>query len=256
MEKNMKGTLAINKQGGFFNSLVIEVRGQELEDMASMAGATLISDTTGIKLSDVKKEHLGLVKKITCTDKKTLILGMNTDKTKTAIEVLRQRARQTKNIYEAKHFNTRADNLEGGIAIIKVGAPTDTEKADLKLKITNAVNATKSALDEGIVEGGGMCLYKASNSLKTNSVGNQILRIALKAPLKNIVENAGEEYADVARRITRKKGYNATTNKTVDMFKEGIIDSAKATRCAFINALSSAYEFITVGTAITNLMQK
>lgn len=255
MDKSVKGTFIANKLQGIFNSLIIEVRGTELEDMAAVAGATLISDSTGIKFADVTVEHLGKVRKIIANEKKTLIIGNGTEKTKQAITRLRLQAQQTKNIYEAQYLNKRADNIEGGIAIIKVGAPTDTERADLKLKILNAVNATKSALEEGIVEGGGMCLYRVSNMIKGGSIGEEILRVALKAPLRNIIENAGEDYTDVVKRISTNKGYNASNNKTVNMFKEGIVDSAKATRCAFVNALSSASEFITSGIAITHKVQ-
>lgn len=255
MDNAIKGTFALNKKHGLFNSLVIEVRGTELEDMAAASGATLISDSTGLKLKDVRMEHLGRVKSISSNARKTLIIGEGSEKTKQAIERLRKQATQTKNIYEAQYINKRADNLEGGIAVIKVGAPTDTEKADLKLKILNSVNATKSAIEEGIVEGGGMCLYRAANQIKGGSIGEEILKVALKAPLKNIVENAGEDYSDVSKRLIGKKGYNAYTNKAVDMFKEGIIDSAKATRCALANALSSASEFITAGVNISNLIE-
>jgi chaperonin GroEL len=204
-----------------------------------------------LDFKDITEQHLGFAKKIIITDRKTLITADDTDIRQNAIENLLKQAQATSNIYERQYLNRRAEALKGGVAIIKVGAPTDTERADLKLKILNAVNTTKSAIEEGIVEGGGMCLYRVANQIKGGSIGEEILRNALKAPLKNIIENAGEDYADVARRISSNKGYNATTNKTVSMFKEGIVDSAKATRCAFVNALSSASEFITTGISIT-----
>ena len=122
----------------------------------------------------------------------------------------------------------------------------------MKLKILNAVNTTKTALLEGIVEGGGCCLYRIANKIKGNTPGEEILKKALKQPLKDIIENAGEDYAVIARKIQGNKGYNADTNKVVDMFKDGVIDSAKSTRCAFMNALSTASDFVTVGTIITN----
>lgn len=241
----------LNEKGAF-NYVVIRAKGTDLIDMASYCGATMISTTTGLEFKDIKAEHLGLAERIVITDRKTLITAEKNPIRAKAVQNLNKLLDNSKNIYEKQHLTRRIEALEGGVAIIKVGAPTDAERNDLKLKILNAVNTTKSALQEGIVEGGGMCLYRISNKIKGNSVGEEILKKALKAPLKNIVENAGEDYAEVTKRISRKKGYNALTNKTVDMIKDGIIDSAKATRCAFANALSSASEFITVETTITN----
>jgi chaperonin GroEL len=237
---------------GALNYTVIRAKGTDLIDIASYVGATIISTTTGLDFKDTKLEHFGKAERVVVTDRKSLITAKPNDICEKAVKKLEDQIEQTKNVYEKQHLNKRLEALMGGVAIIKVGAPTDTERADLRLKILNAVNTTKSAIQEGIVEGGGMCLYRVANQIKGGSIGEEILKTALKAPLKNIIENAGEDYTDVVRRISSAKGYNATTNKTVYMFKEGIVDSAKATRCAFTNALSSASEFITSGVAITN----
>lgn len=251
MENPVLGTFVLNKQMGRFKSLVVKVRGNELEDMASVCGATVISDSSGIKFADVKLEHLGFAKRIVATDKKTLIIADPTDRQKSAVAMLRLAATSTKNIYEAKAYNKRADALEGGVAIIRVGAHTDTERTYLKLKIEDAVNATKSALEEGLVEGGGMCLYRIACGLTGDSIGETILRTALKAPFKAIIENAGEEYASVVSRTSDGKGYDANSGQTVDMFTAGIVDPAKVERCAFQNALSTASTFITSEVAIS-----
>lgn len=253
MDSAVLGSLVLTKSAGGFTALVIKVRGQELEDMAAACGATLITESSGVKLSDFKDEHLGFVKKIVCNDKKTLIISGESQVKTNAVNFLRTQANNTKNIYEAKHLNKRADALKGGVAIIKVGAPTDSEREYLKDKIEDAVNATKSALEEGLVEGGGMTLYRISNKLKGTSIGEQILRNALKSPLRAIIDNAGKDYTYVIKSLYGKKGYNAGKDKAVDMFKEGIVDPSKVTRCAFENALSTAASFITSDLAITSL---
>lgn len=250
------GQLVLGKAKGQFNSLVIKVRHQnDLEDMAAAAGATLISESSGVKLTEVTVEHLGLAKRVTSTDKKTVIVN-NSPKTKDYIEFLRVAANNEQNYYDKKSLSTRADRLEGGIALIKVGAHSDSEREYLKHKVEDAVNATKSALEEGLVEGGGMCLYRIANKLKGNSVGETILRAALKAPLQAIIENAEDDYVGITGKITKMRGYNASTGKMVDMFKEGIVDPAKVTRCALQNAVSSAGTFITHGVAIAELAAK
>jgi len=255
MENPVLGTFVLNKVNSIFNSLIIKVRGNELEDMAAACGATLISEASGIKFKDITLEHLGRVKRIVATEKKTTIIADDSPVRQKAIGILKAAEANTKNIYEAKHLNKRMSALQGGIAVIRVGAHTDSEREYLKFKIEDAVNATKSALEEGLVEGGGMCLYRIANQFKGNSIGESILRNALKEPLKAIIENAGEDYATTVKRMPSKKGYNADNGKMVDMMKEGIVDPAKVTRCAFQNALSSASTFITTDVAITDLIK-
>lgn len=252
IDSSVLGQLVLNKAAGRFNSLVIKVNvANDLEDMAAASGATLISETSGIKLSDVKKEHLGVARRITSYDKKTIIVNKS-ERTKSHVEFLRITANNNTNYYDKKSLNMRADRLEGGVAVIKVGAHSDSEREYLKHKIEDAVNATKSALEEGLVEGGGMCLYRISGRLRGVSVGEEILKKALKAPLKAIIENAGDDYTSVIKKLPNKKGYDVLASKNVDMFKKGIVDPAKVTRCAFENALSSAATFITHGVAITD----
>jgi len=252
MDTSVLGALAANKMQGHFNSLVIRALGAELEDMAAACGATLISEQSGIKLKDVTAEHLGFVKKIVSDQKKTLIVAGESKIRTEAIAMLRTAVTNTKNIYEAKNYNRRADALQGGVAIIKVGAHTDSEREYLKYKIEDAVNATKSALEEGLVEGGGMALYRLSNRIKSNSVGDEILKRAMKAPLKAIIENAGKDYTQVIKGLPNGKGYDASNDKYVKMFEKGIVDPSKVVRCAFQNALSTAGTFITMEVAIAD----
>jgi chaperonin GroEL len=256
IDNSVLGNFVLSKQMGAFNGVIVRVRGTELEDMASVAGATLISETSGIKFADIKLEHLGMVKRAIINETKTILIGTDSEKQKEAVDALKAKAKGTTNIYERKSFLKRASAIQGGVVIIKVGGHTDSEKSYLKDKIEDAVNATRSALEEGLVEGGGMCLFRISNKIKGNSVGEEILRNALKAPLKAIVENAGKDYTHIVKKLTGKKGYNASLDKNVDMFKAGIVDPAKVTRCAFQNSLSSASNFITMGVAITDIVEK
>lgn len=251
IENAVLGTLLASKAAGTFNTLIIRARNADLEDMAAMAGATIVSELNGLKFSDLKLHHLGKVKKITASDKKTVIINDN-PKAKEQESKLRALADNTKNMYEKKFLLDRADKLAGGVVVIKVGAHTDPEREYLKYKIEDAVNATKSALDEGIVEGGGMCLYRISNKFKGNSIGEVILRNALKEPLKAIIENCDKDYTSVVKKLPNKKGYDAAKDKYVDMIKNGIIDPARVERSAFKNALESAATYITMEVAISD----
>lgn len=238
------------KEKGLFSALIIRAKGTDLLDIASCTGATMISSATGLDFKDIEERHLGFANKIVSTDRKTLIQAPKTEISQKAINVLHGQINKTTNIFERQALQKRADALTGGIAIIKVGAFTDTEREYQKYKIEDAVNATKSALDEGIVDGGGMCLYRISNKLKGKTIGERILRKALKVPLKTIIENCNEDYTDIIKRMPRYKGYDAKNNKYADMLKAGILDPTKVTRSAFINALESAANYITMEVAI------
>lgn len=256
MEPAMVGSILKAKVAGQFNALVIKVYAQnDLEDMAAACGASLVSDSAGLKLADVRMEHLGKVKRIVSTDKKTLIVN-DSPKAKEHATFLRAKAAMEQNFYDKKSLITRAERLEGGVALIRVGASTDSERTYLKDKLEDAVNATKSALEEGLVEGGGMCLYRIALKLKGKTIGEQILREALKAPLKAILDNAGLDYANAVSRITKDRGIDVRKGRAVNMMEKGIVDPAKVTRCAFENALSSAATFITAEVAIADLPEE
>lgn len=255
IDNSVLGNLLMAKMQGQFNPLIIKVKGSEMEDMAAACNAVIISEISGIKFADIKMEHLGMVKRIVADDKKTLIVN-DSARAKAQASFLRGQMERTKNHIEKAQYELRANRLEGGVAIIKVGAHTDSEREYQKYKIEDAVNATKSALEEGLVEGGGMCLYRISNKFKGKNIGEDILRVALKEPLKAIIENCGEDYASIVRKLPNKKGYDASTGYAVDMYKAGIVDPAKVTRCAFENAISTAANFITAEVAIADENKK
>jgi chaperonin GroEL len=139
----------------------------------------------------------------------------------------------------------RVSQLRGGVAVLKVGTYGDYEREYIKLKAEDTVKAVKAALEEGIVEGGGMTLWRIADELKSNTVGEEILKKALKAPLRKIIENAGKDYADIVRGLPDGMGYDAKLDTYTNMIKSGIIDPTKVERCAVENSVSSASTFIT-----------
>jgi len=255
IENSVLGQFVFLKNIGAFSVLIVRVKGAELQDMAAACDATVISETSGIKLEDIKLTHFGRADKITADDKKTVIINESESGKKHA-DFLRSQAEKTRNHVEKAQLEARANKLAGGVAVVMVGAHTDSEREYQKYKIEDALNATKSAVDEGIVAGGGMCLYEISEGLKGTTIGEQILKKALKEPLRAIIENCGEDYASITRGMEAGKGYDASTNTYVDMFENGIVDPAKVTRCAFQNALSTAANFITAEVAIADTNPK
>ena len=164
------------------------------------------------------------------------------------------------NMYTAKKLKERAGKLRGGIAVLKIAASTDQERIYLREKADDAVKSTKAAIEEGICEGGGMTLWRIANELNGKSIGEQILKKALKAPLKKIVENAGKDYSEVIAFIESDDndsfGYDAKNDTYPLMINAGIIDPIKVERCAVENAVSAAGTFITASCLITDIMEE
>lgn len=234
------------------NLLVIKATGPLLEDIAAATGATLISDETGVTFEnfDVHK-HLGNAKKVICEEKKTVFMSGSPTADKHAKRLLAL-AEGNPNQFESKKLRERAAKLKGGIAVIRIGAHTDAERNYLRDKADDTVHSVQSALEEGVVEGGGIALYSLATQLKGKSVGEEILRKALTAPLRQIVANAGEDYAEIIRNLPENHGYDAKKDRYCDFFKEGILDPFKVERCAIENAVSTAAHFITTHCAITD----
>lgn len=245
------GMLAFNKIRGIFNTLLIRAGGDLLEDMASVVGATVLSDETGVNLAGVDvTEHLGKAKKIVSDAKKTLLVS----DAKTAVwqaNRLLALADNNKNEIEKRAYTKRAAKLTGGVAILRIGAATDVDREYLKFKAEDAVAAVKAALDEGIVEGGGMALYRIAEEMEGDTIGKAILKKALTAPFQTLVENCGLDYAQVLKNMPVDKGFDADTETYVDLVAEGIIDPAKVERLAVENAVSAVSVLITTIAAIT-----
>jgi chaperonin GroEL len=259
IEKEALATLVVNKLRGVLNVTAVKAPGfgdrrkAMLEDIAVLTGGQLITEDAGLKLENTKLDMIGKARRITITkDSTTIVAEGNEAAVKSRCEQIRRQMDETESSYDKEKLQERLAKLAGGVAVIKVGAATETEMKDRKLRLEDAINATKAAVEEGIVPGGGTTLAHltpqleewANGSLKGEELtGALIVARALAAPLKRIAENAGLNGAVIAERVKEKPfnvGFNAATNEFVDMFEAGIVDPAKVTRSALQNAASIA----------------
>ncbi|MFZ9737308.1 MAG: chaperonin GroEL [Prochlorotrichaceae cyanobacterium] len=259
IEKEALATLVVNRLRGVLNVAAVKAPGfgdrrkSMLEDMAVLTGGQVITEDAGLKLDNTKLDMLGKARRITITKDSTTIVAEGFEKdVKARCEQIRRQIDETDSSYDKEKLQERLAKLSGGVAVIKVGAATETEMKDRKLRLEDAINATKAAVEEGIVPGGGTTLAHLVPDLETwaNSgltaeelTGALIVARALTAPLKRIAENAGQNGAVVAENVKSKPfdtGYNAADNSFVDMFEAGIVDPAKVTRSAIQNAASIA----------------
>lgn len=268
-------TFVLNKMKGGFNILAVKAPGfgerkkEILEDLAITIGGTVVTETTGLKLETVDLSVLGNVAKVVSTKDKTLIAGGKGDKgaIEARITSIKAQLQETESKHDKEKMEERIGKLSQGVAVIKVGASTETEMKYLKLKIEDAVNATKAAIEEGIVIGGGAALVKVAVLLNDNiptsikfpkefEVGYKIIIKSLEAPLRQIIANCGKDDADDIIRKTmgdrENAGYNALTDEMVpDMIEAGIVDPVKVTRSAVERAASAAAVLLTTEVAIT-----
>ena len=269
VEGEALSVLVLNKLKGVFNTLVLkapafgERRKEIMEDIAILTGATVISSDKGMSLEDAGLEVLGSAHKIIATKDETTIIKGNGDSkaVKARIEQIKAQAEASTSDYETGEFNKRAAALEGRVAIIKVGGATETEIDEKKYRVDDAVAATKAALDEGIVPGGGVTLVNLSKSIKDDNAGQTILKNALKAPFVQIMENAGLNSQALLAQVEDAKdgqGINVMTPEKglIDLKKAGVIDPARVTREAVQNAVSIAATTITMGALIVDLPEK
>lgn len=255
IDDSILGALVAYKRLGAFNSVVIRATGDGLEDIEGATGATIISDRTGVNFQNIGLEHLGKAKKLVADSSKTLIIGTGM-KAKVRAAEIEKKAEIESNRYLAELMKIRAAKLRGGVGILKVGASTDFEREYLKLKAEDAVKATQAALEEGVVEGGGMAFWRIAKDLKPKTIGEEIIKKCLTAPLRKIIENAGKDYTEIIVNMPEGQGYNAKDNKYVDMIKSGIVDPAKVERCALENAVSAAGKFITTACVVGDIPEK
>ena len=264
IEKEALATLVVNRLRGVLNVAAVKAPGfgdrrkAMLEDIAVLTGGQLVTEDAGLKLDATKLESLGQARRITITKDSTTIVAEGNEATvKSRCEQIRRQMEETDSSYDKEKLQERLAKLAGGVAVIKVGAATETEMKDRKLRLEDAINATKAAVEEGIVPGGGTTLAHLSPELEIwaqanlkdeELTGALIVTRALSAPLKRIAENAGQNGAIIAERVKEKAfdvGYNAATNEFVDMFEAGIVDPAKVTRSALQNAASIAAMILT-----------
>ncbi|GAB4148062.1 MAG: chaperonin GroEL [Cyanobacteria bacterium J069] len=259
IEKEALATLVVNRLRGVLNVAAVKAPGfgdrrkAMLEDIAVLTGGQVITEDAGLKLDNVKLESLGKARRVTITkDTTTIVAEGNEAGVKARVEQIRRQIEETDSSYDKEKLQERLAKLSGGVAVVKVGAATETEMKDRKLRLEDAINATKAAVEEGIVPGGGTTLAHLAPQLEEWAKGNLtaeeltgalIVARALSAPLKRIAENAGQNGAVIAERVREKDfnvGYNAATDEFTDMFSAGIVDPAKVTRSALQNAASIA----------------
>jgi chaperonin GroEL len=272
IEGEALATFILNKLRGSLNVLGIKAPGfgdnkkEQLKDIAAVTGATFIEEGLGMKLDETQLEHLGSASKVVATKDSTVIVGGAAKKgvVESYIERLKHQRDNTEHEYQQQAIEKRIAKISGGVAVIKVGAATESEMKYLKDKIEDAVNATKAALEEGIIPGGGSTLVKIAQELtpksrkKDNEVqaGYDLVLRSLESPLRQIAINAGKDDGVVLSKVLEKGdkgGYHATHDDYVDdMLKEGIIDPVKVTKSAILNACSAASVFLTTEVAVAD----
>ncbi len=264
IEKEALATLVVNRMRGVLNVAAVKAPGfgdrrkAMLEDIAVLTGGQVISEDTGLKLDNVKVDMLGQARRLTITKDTTTIVAEGNEKdVKARCEQIRRQIDETESSYDKEKLQERLAKLSGGVAVIKVGAATETEMKDRKLRLEDAINATKAAVEEGIVPGGGTTLahlapqladWASANLSGEELLGAQIVTRALTAPLSRIAENAGVNGAVIVEQVKAKEfnvGYDAAINQFVDMFEAGIVDPAKVTRSGLQNAASIASMVLT-----------
>jgi chaperonin GroEL len=274
VEGEALATLVVNKLRGTLNACAVKAPGfgdrrkAMLEDIAILTGGKAIFEETGIKLEGVKLEDLGKAKRITVDkDNTTLIDGAGAHKTiEGRIKQLRAQIDETTSDYDREKLQERLAKLAGGVAVIKVGAATETEMKEKKARVEDALHATRAAVEEGIVPGGGVALLRAASVLEglkaehDEAIGVNIIRRACEEPVRQIVGNAGYEGAIVIEKIRANKdhnfGFNAQTAVYEDLVKSGVIDPTKVTRSALQNASSIAALMLTTEAMIAEIPEK
>ena len=268
-------TLVLNKLRGVFNVLAVKAPGfgdrrkEMLQDIAIVTGATFISDELGKKLEATELEDLGRAHRVVSNKDTTTIVDGKGDKKniQTRIAQIKAQIKKAESDFDKEKSQERLGKLSGGVAVIKVGSPTESAQKELKQRVEDAVAATRAAMEEGIVPGGGIALFNVSMNLaaegkKISADVARILTRALEAPIRAIVANSGESADRVIVELQKRpanqpwQGFNALTNKMADLKEAGIIDPLKVTKMAFTNALSVAANYLTIGAAVTNIPEK
>ncbi|MBK5294741.1 MAG: chaperonin GroEL, partial [Acidobacteriia bacterium] len=274
VEGEALATLVVNKLRGTLNCCAVKAPGfgdrrkAMLEDIAILTGGKAIMEETGIKLEGVRLEDLGKAKRVTVDkDNTTIIDGGGDQKTIAGrIKQLRAQIEETTSDYDREKLQERLAKLAGGVAIIKVGAATETEMKEKKARVEDALHATRAAVEEGIVAGGGVALLRAAMTLTKmkldgdEQIGVDIIRRACEEPLRQICGNAGHEGAIVLEKVRSAKdanyGFNAFTSEYEDLVKSGVIDPTKVTRSALQNAASIAALMLTTEAMVCEIPEK
>ncbi|MGK4127577.1 chaperonin GroEL [Ligilactobacillus saerimneri] len=262
-------TLVLNKMRGTFNVVAVKAPGfgdrrkAMLQDIAILTGATVITDDLGLQLKDTTLDQLGTAGKVTVTKDSTTVVEGAGDKAAIAerIDQLKKQIGETTSEFDREKLQERLAKLSGGVAVIKVGAATDTELKERKYRIEDALNATRAAVEEGFVPGGGTALVNVIPAVAElhaegdEQTGINIVKRALEEPVRQIAQNAGKEGSVIVEKLKSEKpgvGYNAATDEWVDMVEAGIIDPTKVTRSALQNAASVSAVLLTTEAVVAD----
>ncbi|BEV36728.1 chaperonin GroEL [Synechococcus sp. M16CYN] len=275
IEKEALATLVVNRLRGVLNVAAVKAPGfgdrrkAMLEDMAVLTNGQLITEDAGLKLDKAKLEMMGTARRVTINkDTTTIVSEGNETAVSARCEQIKKQMDETDSTYDKEKLQERLAKLAGGVAVVKVGAATETEMKDKKLRLEDAINATKAAVEEGIVPGGGTTLAHLAPALETwaneslsgeELIGAGIVSAALTAPLMRIAENAGANGAVVAENVksrSNNEGYNAANGDYIDMLTAGIVDPAKVTRSGIQNAASIAGMVLTTECIVADLPEK
>ena len=273
VEGEALATLVVNKLRGTFQVCAVKAPGfgdrrkAILEDIAILTGGRLISEDIGVKLESVQLTDLGRAKKVVVDKDNTTIvegLGKSAD-IKSRVEIIKKQIEETTSDYDREKLQERLAKLAGGVALIKVGAATEAAMKEKKDRVDDALHATRAAVEEGIVPGGGVAYLRAQKAIEAlklegdEKVGASIICRAIEAPLRKLVNNAGQEAALVianVKKATGTNGYNVRTGEYCDLLKAGVVDPAKVTRSALQNAASIAGLLLTTDCMVTDLPEK
>ncbi len=273
VEGEALATLVVNKLRGTFQVCAVKAPGfgdrrkAILEDIAILTGGKLISEDLGIKLENVQLTDLGRAKKVVVDKDNTTVvegLGKKAD-IEARVALIKRQIEETTSDYDREKLQERLAKLAGGVALIKVGAATEAAMKEKKDRVDDALHATRAAVEEGIVPGGGVAFIRCQKAIDAlnlegdEAVGATIVARAIEAPLRKLVSNAGQEAALVIANVKKASGtngYNVRTGAYVDMLKEGVVDPAKVTRCALQNAASIAGLLLTTDCMVTDLPEK
>ena len=273
VEGEALATLVVNKLRGTLQIAAVKAPGfgdrrkAMLEDIAVLTGGKCITEDLGIKLENIGLEDLGKAKRVTVDKENTTIVEGSGKQSDIAgrVSQIRRQIEETTSDYDREKLQERLAKLAGGVAVINVGAATETEMKEKKARVEDALHATRAAVEEGIVPGGGVALIRAQKSLDNlklegdEEIGLQIVRRAIEAPLRQLADNAGQEGALIVSEVKKRKGnegYNVATGEYVDLVKAGVVDPTKVTRSALQNAASISGLLLTTECVITELPEK
>jgi len=265
-------TLVVNKLRGTLNVAAVKAPGfgdrrkEMLKDIATLTGATVISEELGMSLETAEISHLGTAKKVSIDKENTTIVDGAGDQKAVddRVNTLKAQIGETTSDYDREKLQERLAKIAGGVAVLYVGAPTESEMKEKKDRVEDALNATRAAVEEGVIVGGGAALVHATTALKDFTTGNtdydfgvKIVARSIEEPLRQIANNAGKEASVIVNDVKKEKsfsfGYNARDDKFEDLVKAGIIDPTKVTRSALMNAASVAGMMLTTETMIADL---